>query len=253
MAAVCGRGAWGGVGLARNPEKRTRGPRCADAGASDPRPGAEIRPAGRGRGVWPGVDGGWKGLRPLSAIPWYGAGGRALGAGAATVRRTSGSEGGRLYLLYASRARAREASTRGRRPKSAHGGRGARDRVCGRGAWGGVGLARSPEKRTCGPRCADAGASDPRPGAAIQRAGRGRGGWPAADGVWKGLRPLSAIPWYGAGSRALGAGATPGSRTPGRPCAKLRKVTGGAPAGVEPKDKPSRPAGVVRGRGRHGA
>ncbi len=117
--------------------------------------------------------------------------------------------------------------------------------------WGGV--VQSPEKRTRGARCADAGVEGRVLRAAIQRAGRGRGVWPAADGVWKGLRPLSAIPWYGAGGRALGAGATPGSRTPGRPCANLRKVAGGAPAGVEPKDKPSRPAGVVRGRGRHRA
>ncbi len=126
------------------------------------------------------------------------------------------------------------------------------------GALSGARVAGRPEKRDSGPDSPDAGASDPRPGAAIQWAGRRWGVWPAADGVWKGPRPhrraqVSAIPWYGAKRRALGAGRTPGSRTPGRPCANLRKVAGGAPAGVEPKDKPSRPAGVVRGRGRHRA
>jgi hypothetical protein len=40
------------------------------------------------------------------------------------------------------------------------------------------------------------------------------------------------------------AGATPGTRMPGRPCANLRKVAGRAQAGVESKDKASRPAGM---------
>ena len=45
-AAVCGRGAWGGVGLAWSPEKRDSGPDSPDAGASGPGGGAGRPPIG---------------------------------------------------------------------------------------------------------------------------------------------------------------------------------------------------------------
>ncbi len=74
------------------------------------------------------------------------------------------------------------------------------------------------------------------------RAGVGR--WVVGAGAWGPLAQRGAPCGPCGGCRGPPGPPAPGSRAVGRPCANLRKVPDGARAGVEPRDRPTRPGGL---------